>query len=71
MNPNQDIDPTSEVLGPEEQGPSTPQDNARDFQCEEEVIEHFDDLADVQSAVGMLLVPPLIYSTSPPDHFNY
>ncbi|KAI9450480.1 hypothetical protein BJY52DRAFT_1191832 [Lactarius psammicola] len=43
-----------DVLGPEEQDRSTPSNNSRDLQCEEEVIEHFEDLADVQTAVGML-----------------
>ena len=45
--PSHDIDPTSEVLL---EDPS----HARDFRCGEEVNEHIEELADVESAVGML-----------------
>jgi hypothetical protein len=50
--PSRDIDPTSEVL--DQQDPSTPLDHARDLRSEEEVNEHMEELADVESAVGML-----------------
>jgi hypothetical protein len=41
-----------EVL--DQQDPSTPLDHARDLRSEEEVNEHMEELADVESAVGML-----------------
>lgn len=47
--PTLDINPTPEVLDLEEEGPSNPFDL-----CGEEPIEHFEELADVQSAVGLL-----------------
>lgn len=47
------IDPTPEVLDVEEQNPIT-LSHARDFRYGEEGIDRIEELADVESGVGML-----------------